>query len=556
MAEELSDFEDLLGGGGSPLGGGGDNATARLEELKVALEHFQSNTDVFFLITMGTIVFFLQAGFAFLEAGAVRSKNTTNILIKNMLDVFIGGISYWLVGYALAFGEGNMFCGTVYWASVGVPDERLAFWFFQFVFAATCATIVSGSMAERCAFSAYFIYSIILTAFVYPIVTHWAWTAEGWLSVRGYQDFAGSGVVHLTGGVAALVGAIILGPRIGRFGPNGREIRGHSVPLAALGGFILLFGFLAFNGGSQASISQEGDAAAVAKSVVNTVISGCSAGIVVLLLYRSGLCGRTHAWSFLMALNGALCGMVSICSGCNVMRPWAACVTGVIAGPIFLAFHKLLPKLRVDDPLDAVAVHMGGGLWGLVAVALFQDGGIVFGGTPMILAWNMVGALAIIGWSGGICVIMFGIMRLSGLLRVPPELEMQGMDIVKHGEPAYPAKSWEEHQYGDNQSHSGRNKYLPPNMSSPWYQGWMGGAMPSYAPYAPYWTLPGPHRGGQYPPAQDPSTLPRPNGRRVSEFAVSDVNQHYEMETKGYPHRGKRSSGYYNDGFEEEHSKM
>ncbi|KAK4291048.1 hypothetical protein Pmani_036096 [Petrolisthes manimaculis] len=431
---------------------------------------------------MGTIIFFMQCGFAFLEAGAVRSKNTTNILIKNILDVFIAGIAYWLVGYALAFGEGNSFCGENMWATVGLSEDKLAFWFFQFVFAATAATIVSGSMAERCNFHAYLIYSVILTAIVYPIVSHWAWSGDGWLASEGsaYQDFAGSGVVHLTGGIAALVGAVILGPRHGRFDSDSPDIRGHSVPLAALGGFILLFGFLAFNGGSQASISQPGDAGAVARAIVNTVISGSFGGITSLIIYRTGVCGVSNTWSFLMALNGALAGMVAICAGCNVMPIWGSCVTGIVAGMLFITIHTLLDKLKVDDPLDAVAVHMGGGLWGLVAVALFQDGGIVFGGSGKVLAWNIAGALAIMAWAGGLCIIMFGTLRLVGWLRVPIEMEIQGMDILKHGEPAYPAGSWEEKQYynklaanyqqqhNDNDTNSSdRNNYLPPNMSVP-----------------------------------------------------------------------------------------
>ncbi|KAK7074347.1 Ammonium Transporter Family [Halocaridina rubra] len=301
----------------------------------------------------------------------------------------------------------------------------------------------------------------IIYRFVYPIVTHWAWSGDGWLGQSGYQDFAGSGVVHLTGGVAALVGAVILGPRIGRFGPNGRDIKGHSVPLAALGGFILLFGFLAFNGGSQASISKAGDAGAVARAIVNTIIAGCSGGITALFLYRSGLFGPRSKWSFIMALNGSLTGMVSICAGCNVMQLWGSFVTGAIGGLISLIIHTLLPKLRVDDPLDAVAVHMGGGIWGLIAVALFQDNGIVYGGSLEVLAWNMAGALAIIAWSGGVCVIIFGILRLVGMLRVPPDMEIQGLDILKHGEPAYPADAWQESQYnGSTKTEDG----LPRNL--------------------------------------------------------------------------------------------
>ncbi|XP_069195389.1 putative ammonium transporter 1 [Procambarus clarkii] len=469
----------------------GENPTPMSRELDI----LQKDLDTLFLIVFGILIFILQTGFAFLEAGSVRSKNTTNILLKNMLDVFIGGIAYWLVGFPLAFGGGNSFSGTAYWASYGLSDEHLAFWFFQFVIATTASTIISGSMAERCAFNAYLIYTTVLSAVVYPVVSHWTWSDVGWLKTQHYQDFGGSGVVHLTGGVAALVGAVILGPRIGRFGPKGKEIRGHSVPLAALGGFILLFGFLAFNGGSQASISHEGDAVAIAKAVFNTVISASSGGIAVLLVYRSVLCGRESTWSFLMALNGSLAGMVSISAGCNVVRPWSACVIGTVGGSVFLAIHTLLPKLKVDDPLDAVAVHMGGGLWGLVAVALFQDGGIVYGGSAEVLAWNIVGALAIVAWSGGLCLLMFGSLRLLGLLRVPPEMEIAGMDILKHGEPAYPADAWLESQYDGsvNTQENKRNSNLPPNMSAPEEFGLTNSQDPAPVPgHLVYWSRAGP----------------------------------------------------------------
>nr|XP_045598271.1 putative ammonium transporter 1 [Procambarus clarkii] len=418
---------------------------------------------MFFLILTGILIFMLQTGFTLLEAGYVRSKNTANILFKNLHIIVISAIAYLLVGFQLAFGRGNSFSGMGDW-TYGLANERLVFWLFQFAFAATAATIVSGSMAERCAFNAYLICSVMLSGVVYPVVSHWTWSDVGWLKTQHYQDFGGSGVVHLTGGVAALVGAVILGPRIGRFGPKGKEIRGHSVPLAAQGFLILLFGFLAFNGGFQASISHEVDAVAIAKVVFNTAISASSGGIAVLLMNHSR---RESLWSFLMALNGSLAGMVSISVGCNVVQPWSACVIGTVGGSVFLAIHTLLPKLKVDDPLDAVAVHMGGGLWGLVAVALFQDGGIVYGGSAEVLAWNIVGALAIVAWSGGLCLVMFGSLRLLGVLRVPPEMEIAGMDLLKHGEPA---DAWLESQYDGSinaQEENKRNSDLLANMSAP-----------------------------------------------------------------------------------------
>ncbi|CAL4102206.1 unnamed protein product, partial [Meganyctiphanes norvegica] len=430
------------------------NTTEQDVDTRDLLSNFgilQHNMDVFFLIIIGMLIFFMQGGFALLEAGAVRSKNTTNILIKNILDVFIGGFAYWIVGFPLAYGEGNHFIGYSGWMSIGLEPEHLAFWFFQFVFAATTATIVSGALAERCGFGAYLVYSAVLTGFVYPVVSHWCWTDIGWLANHNFQDFAGSGVVHLTAGIAALVGCVILGPRLGRFGPNSRPISGHSVPLTALGGFILLFGFLAFNGGSQGSISQEGDAAGIAVAVVNTVIAGCSAGIIVLLMHRftSPCVNPEHHWSFLLTLNGALTGMVALCAGCNDMPIWGGVVTGGVAGIIYYIIHHLMIKMHVDDPLDAVAVHGGGGIWGLIAVALFRHDGIVFQGENAMetLKWNGIGMLAIIGWTSVLCIIMFSLLRYMGLLRVSTEVELRGLDIMKHGESAYPADAWQEEQY-------------------------------------------------------------------------------------------------------------
>jgi len=438
------------------------------------------NLDIMFLLVMGMIVYLMQGGFAFLEAGSVRSKNTSNILIKNLLDSFVAGISYWCVGYPLAFGNGNSFIGWENWASSGLENERLAFWFFQFVFAATAATIVSGALAERCEFVAYFVYSSILTAFIYPVVTRWAWHEEGWLNVGseysinnvtvsvGYQDFAGSGVVHCVGGAAAFVGAALMGPRLGRFHEEDGKttvvpIRGHSVPFAALGGFILLFGFMAFNGGSQTSISNPGDGAVVSLAVVNTVISGSMSAFTTLLFVRikekhifhnhegdemSGL--GTHKWSLLSTINGALAGMVAICAGCNVIRPWGACCVGVVAGLIMNLVSWAMIKGKIDDPLDAVAVHLGGGIWGCLAVALFRyddtdSNGLFIDGDKeavLMLAWQLAGVASIIGWTSGLCFLMFGFLKVIGKLRVDPELEKKGLDIPKHGEPAYPLESY------------------------------------------------------------------------------------------------------------------
>jgi len=403
---------------------------------------------------MGIIVFLMQCGFALLEAGAVRSKNTVNILIKNMLDCLIGGLFYWAFGWGFAYGEGeNGFIGTNQFFSVGLDHADYPSWFFQFVFAATTATIVSGSIAERCSMTAYFMYSILLTGFVYPVVSHWAWDSDGWLNERGYTDFAGSGVVHLTGGTCALVGAFFMGPRLGRFDNDGKpiDIPGHSVPLAGLGGFILLFGFLAFNGGSQLSISSPGDAEIVGLAIVNTIIGGSCGGLSVLLIARM-TCIKDQKWSYLLTLNGALTGMVSQCAGCNIYEPWAAFVIGSLAGPVFIGVRQAIIKLKIDDPLDAVGVHAGGGILGVLLAPFFKQGSGIFWDGLYVDPWetlgiNIAGVLTIILWAGFWSCALFGSLKAAGMLRIDSETEFKGCDIVKHGEAAYPRDAWVEGQY-------------------------------------------------------------------------------------------------------------
>ncbi|XP_033123907.1 putative ammonium transporter 1 [Anneissia japonica] len=333
-----------------------------------------------------------------------------------------------------------------------MPSEEVDDWFFQFVFAATAATIVSGSMAERTEFVAYLVYSVFLTGFIYPIVTHWAWSSDGWLREMpnhkhiSFIDFAGSSVVHILGGTVALLGAIMLGPRIGRFDADGNPvtIRGHTVPLAALGGFILFLGFLGFNGGSLGSISNPGDGVIVAESIVNTVLSGGVSALCALfinLVYYKG-----SLWSLLTAINGGLTGMVAICAGCDAVHRWGAFVIGLVSGFVVILVSKLVLRLRIDDPLDAVAVHLGGGFWGTIAVTILaRDTGIVYAWNSdafLSLLWNFTGAIAIFAWSAATSFIMFGSMKAFNILRVNPTIEEKGLDIAKHGEPAYPLTAY------------------------------------------------------------------------------------------------------------------
>lgn len=489
-----------------------------------------SNLNQFFLLIMGALVMFMQAGFAFLEAGSVRSKNVVNILLKNVLDCFLGALSYWAFGYAFAYGDvdpthpqasANKFIGFKYFFSIYANhldggDGYFAGWFFQFVFAATAATIVSGAVAERTQFGAYLAYSTFITGFIYPVVTHWGWSGTGWLQNHdqesmarhvynaegvmsystedkvGYVDFAGSGLVHCTGGIAALMGSISIGARIGKFSDDRTKqfhIPGHSVPLASLGGFILFLGFLAFNGGSElAIVGYAGAGQAVAMSFMNTVLGGAAGAIFAIgcnYIFAVTQKDSPRYWSLLTCINGGLAGMVAMCAGCNVLHQGAAIGIGAMGGITLWWVSMLLKNLGVDDPLDAFAVHYGGGVVGVLATPVFMTGGIVdsvlckdqranyvatlertAANNPLlantgcfadadlegcfacdrfeykVFAWNLAGLLAITLWAGGLSLAMFQILKAIGFLRVDADIEVRGLDIKKHGEPAYPTAAY------------------------------------------------------------------------------------------------------------------
>ncbi|XP_054285199.1 putative ammonium transporter 1 [Macrosteles quadrilineatus] len=409
------------------------------------LEYLDKNIDDMFLVFNAIIVSLMQAGFACLEAGCVNSKNVTSIIMKNVLDLFICGICYWLVGYSLAYSPGNSLLGYSWWAGVGVSETSMAHWFFQFIFAATAATIISGAVAERCNFAAYIVYSSVISGFVYPVVSHWAWGEGGFLATLGYRDFAGSGVVHAVAGVCSFIAAAFVGPRIGRF-ENGLVVEkpGHSVPLVGIGGLLLVSGFLAFNGGSLGHISQPGDSEIVARSITSTIMGGSGAAVVVLVLSKVGLLGPP-TWAFSTTLNAVLAGMVSICAAADIYSTLGAIITGAIACPVYLVLRSFVIYLRVDDPLDAVAVHFGAGVWGVIAMPIFSKGGLAYGVDNESVAqlWhNTVGVLVMIIWSTVCSVLLFGLLRLLNLLRVSESEELEGLDISKHNEPAYPEKGW------------------------------------------------------------------------------------------------------------------
>lgn len=411
-----------------------------VKQLQDGLKVLQDNADDFFLAVMGSLVILMQAGFGFLEAGSVRAKNTTNILIKNYADLCFGGLAFWLVGYAFAFGEGTSFIGFTHFAAFGLSFSSYTYLFFQSTFAATCATIVSGAIAERCNFNGYIFFSIIVTGLTYPVATHWCWSPNGWLAVQGFHDFAGSAVVHLAGGTCAFIGAFILGPRIDRFlDKKSTYISGHSIPHVSLGGFILIFGFMAFNGGSQTSISQPGDGAIVGTAIISTLVACGTSGIVVLLIWKVHPSGDGK-WSLGKIINGCLAGMVSVCAGCDGYYPWAAALVSAIAGGVYITISLLLVKLKIDDPLDAVAVHAGAGLWGILATPIFRKDGILVTWSEesfQMLMWNAIGALCIITWNTVTSTILFVSLDKADLFRVPAAAELAGLDIIKHNEPAY-----------------------------------------------------------------------------------------------------------------------
>lgn len=398
------------------------------------------------ILITGFLVFWMQAGFALVEAGLTRAKNTTNILFKNLIDFVFATVAFWAFGYAFMYGSTAAgWIGTSgFFISggedvVGVPV--LAFWFFQLVFAGTAATIVSGAMAERTKFSAYLIYSFFISAIIYPIAGHWVWGA-GWLWTlpfgAGFRDFAGSTVVHSVGGWLSLIGAVVLGPRIGRFTKDGKAVAipGHSITLATLGVFILWLGWFGFNPGSQLAING-GNADAVALVAANTNIAAAAGALAAMVV----------SWLFVAkkpdlgtTLNGTLAGLVAITAPCAYVTPLNSIIIGAIGGVIVVYGALLLEKLKIDDPVSAVPVHLFNGIWGTLAIGIFGTEGIgslITGDTGQIVA-QLIGVLSVGAW----CVItglilFYGIKAVNGL-RVSAEEEINGLDLLEHGTEAYP----------------------------------------------------------------------------------------------------------------------
>jgi len=432
--------------------------------------------DTFFLIFSGTMVFMMQAGFAMLCAGSVRQKNVKNIMLKNLLDACGGALGFYAIGYGFAYGGDDLkektFIGNSYF---GLRDfDAYAEFFFQFAFAATAATIVAGTVAERCKMAAYLCYSIFLTGFVYPVVVHAIWSSNGFLSAFyahgepfrgvGTIDFAGSGVVHMTGGATALIAAIILGPRKGRFYDDyGNPLEepahfpGHSTSLQILGTFILWVGWYGFNPGSALKIANEDSAQTAALCLVTTTMgaaSGCVSAMFTDSIIDAMKTGET-SYDLTMAMNGALAGLVAVTAGCSVITPWAAIIIGTIGGWIYIGASALLVKLRIDDAVDAIPVHFANGLWGVLAVGFFANGGLMkIAGyneehEGLFYEWAgddadgdlMVAQLAsigfILGWVTVLMTPFFYMLLIAGMFRVDALEEEVGLDISHHRGGAY-----------------------------------------------------------------------------------------------------------------------
>ena len=444
-----------LGAGISLVAGIGVASAQTPEE---AIADLTSAIDTGWLLVTATLVLFMQAGFAMVEAGFVRTKNVTNILMKNVLDACLGAIVYMAVGWAFAYGvnadgEAGGFIGMGNFFLQDFSDY--ASWFFQFAFAATAATIVSGAMAERTKFSAYLVYTVLITGFVYPIVTHWIWDGNGWLTAFtddpmngvGMVDFAGSTVVHSVGGWAALCGAIIVGARKGRF-TDGKvtAFPGHSLPLGVLGVFILWVGWYGFNPGSTLGLSGGfyNDAARVA--VTTTLAAGAGGATAMVVSWLQ------HGKSDLsLTLNGLLGGLVAITAGTATIEPIWAIVTGAIAGIIIVYGVMLLDTLKIDDPVGAVPVHLMNGAWGTLAVGLFSSQtlmgsvygvdstyGILFGGGSDLFITQIVGIVAVGAWTVVTSSIIFLAIKFTIGIRVSDAEEDAGLDVYEHGMEAYP----------------------------------------------------------------------------------------------------------------------
>ena len=400
------------------------------EKVMETANAIQVNMNIVWTCVAAFLVFFMQAGFAMVESGFTRAKNACNIMMKNLMDFSIGTIAWFAIGFGIMFGAGNAFLGTTNgFFGNGIDaingDLGWTFWIFQCVFAGTAATIVSGAMAGRTKFTGYLAYSAVICAVIYPISGHWIW-GGGWLANMGFVDFAGSTVVHSCGAWLALAGAICLGPRFGKYGEDGKSkpIFGHNIPIAALGVFILWFGWFGFNPGSTVEANSS-----IGYIAVTTNLAAAAGAITAMCMSWI----RFGKPDVSMSLNGVLAGLVAITAGCNDVTPVGAIVIGAVAGILVVIAVEFIDKvLHIDDPVGAVSVHGVCGAWGTLALCFFLKEG-----SSASFITQLTGVASMFAWAFGCGMIVFSIIKYTIGLRVSEEEEIRGLDIEEHGNEAY-----------------------------------------------------------------------------------------------------------------------
>ncbi|CAF0939761.1 unnamed protein product [Rotaria sordida] len=448
-------------------------------------EQIQQAIESFFLLFNGVVVFLMSCGYTLIESGGVRSQNAGHTLFKTLLIFITSALSYWLIGYAFAFGGNpNVILGTRFWASerfgskdlypgvenftnsnnvykLNNQDPYINF-FYNYMLAFLVTNIAASAFAERCRVPVYVLFTILMSGIVYPFLTHWMWGANGWLgAIVGARDYGGSAIIYLTAGVAALIGTIFLGPRFGRFEPRTLPLFGHSIPITSVGAILVAFGFFVLNSGGDHRIIGKAYGDRVGHGLINTLLSGATSGATYYLLQRviesiNQPARHLKRRVFLSTVNSILCGMVAVAAGAVAYNPWSSVIIGFIASLSFLLWSKLLIKLQIDDPVETAAVHIGGGLWGIFALPIFRrtigpktDGTfdenvfysiiyrITLGESWRGLLNSLCTAAVVIAWTAIFITVLFIILKLLNLLKVSKDEELRGIDLFQHGEPAY-----------------------------------------------------------------------------------------------------------------------
>ena len=407
-----------------------------MENYLIVNEHVNA-IDTVWVALCAALIFFMEGGFALLEAGFVRTKNAMSIIAKVIIDITFGGIAFFAVGFGIAYGASNgwfAFDTGIPTTDLGLSVSNKLFWFIQLGFAIAAISIVSGALAERMKLWSYAVLVVVFCAVLYPLVANWVWNPNGWLAQRGFNDFAGSAAVHAMGGFSALAAAIVLGPRIGKYNADGspNTIPGHNLPLAAVGAFILWFGWFGFNPGS--TLAAVGNWELIGTVVVNTFLASAAGGIAT-MFYTNFAYGKID---ITMVINGVLAGLVSITAGCNVVDPIAAIFIGLIAGVLVDIAVLFIDSLGIDDPVGAIAVHGVNGLFGTIAVGFFAvEGGLFYGGGTALLMTQVIGVIVIALFSFSITFILMKILGKTMGIRISKEEEIQGIDRSTFGVKSY-----------------------------------------------------------------------------------------------------------------------